>query len=136
MAYGGDPESEQFRRNYFEEIEGQLFLKPPKGAEASMPISYEFYLELLDTHETELRITQALMIMCTIAGFLYGAYRWAVSGDLLLIPVFAGVGIVAGLIGGVFVAMHGAMRMSRIYLAWARTQAAVRSTRASDDALF
>lgn len=136
MAFGSNPESDRFRSDYIEEKDGQLFLRPPKGAQALMPISYELYLELADAHAREGRIAKALAIVCLMSGWLYGAYRWLLSDDLLQILVFTGVGILASLVGGFAVAMHGARRLGRIYINWAMAQTATQSARARIDELF
>ncbi len=136
MAFGDDPANERFLSEYFEEKDGQFFLRPPKGAQALMPISYELYLELVDAHEREGRIAKTLVIMCLMAGWLYGAYRWIVSDDLLQILVFTGIGILAAMIGAFAVAMHGAKRLAGIYIGWAKASANPKASRAELDHLF
>jgi hypothetical protein len=136
MAFGSDPANERFLNEYFEEKDGEFFLRPPKGADALMPISYELYRKLVDAHETEGRIVKAAAIVCMMSGILFGAYRWLVSDDLLQLFLFAGAGVVAALIGGLVVAMHGARRLGRIYIAWAKQRHLTRSVSPSDDDLF
>jgi hypothetical protein len=136
MAFGDDPANERFLSEFFEEKDGQFFLRPPKGAQALMPISYELYLKLVDAHETEGRIVKAVAIVCMMSGMLFGAYRWLVSDDLLQIFVFSGAGFVAALFGGLAIAVHGAARLGRIYIAWAKAQHLTRSASPGDDDLF
>lgn len=136
MAFGDDPANARFLSEYFEEKDGQFFLRPPKGAQALMPISYELYLELVDAHEREGRIAKALVMMCLMSGWLYGAYRWILSDDLLQILVFTGIGVLSAMIGAFAVAMWGARRLARIYLDWAKVSANAKAPRADTDHLF
>jgi len=136
MAFGSDPANERFLSEYFEEQDGQYFLRPPKGAQALMPISYELYLELVDAHEREGQIAKAFVIMCLMSGWIYGAYRWILSDDLLQILVFTGIGVLAAMVSAFAVAMHGARRLARIYLGWAKLSANAKAPRGEADHLF
>jgi hypothetical protein len=101
-----------------------------------MPISCELYLELVDAHARKGRIAKGLVMVCLMAGWLDGAYRWILSDDLLQILVFTGIGVLAAMIGAFAVAMPGARRLARIHIGWAKSPANAKASGAELDHLF
>lgn len=136
MAFGSNAVIERFCSDFFEEQDGQMFLRPPKGKEHSVPISNELYLELVDAHETDLRIATVLAFVCIICGLLFGAYRWLAMDDLLQVFLFAGLGFVACQIGNFVMSMRAPLRMGLIYQARLKLSSTNRSKAASTDDLF
>lgn len=136
MAFGDDPVMERFRSEYFEEKDGQMFLKMPHFNGPPMPISYELYLEFAARQETASRIATAVGVVCIISGLLFGAYRWLASDDLWQIFIFTGAGIVVAMFASVGIGILGTSPMSRIYGGWLKAQNSPRSARADTDHLF
>lgn len=139
MAFGNDPVMERFRSDFFEERDGQMFLKGPQvegDPMPAMPVSYELYLELTNAHETNWLIGKAMLIIFVMCGLLFGAYRWLASDQYIQVFGFAGLGFLAGLGGSFLLAMRVPDRIGRLHGAWLKAQKLPRSARASTDDLF
>lgn len=136
MAFGDDPAMERFRSEYFEERDGQMFLKMPHFKGPPMPISYELYLEFSARQETVNQIAKAIGIMCMMSGILFGSYRWLASDDLLQIFIFTGAGVVVAMFASVAIGILGSSPMGKIYGTWVKAQKAQEAARADIDHLF